>query len=43
MIKEAEEQNMLENSHIDDEVTVMRRNIDLLRGFRQNIETEGDI
>ena len=43
MIKKAEEQNMLENSHIDGEVTAMKSNIDLMRGIRQNIERTRDM
>ena len=43
MIKEVESQNRLENMHIDDEVSVMNSNIELLSGIQQNIEDEEDM
>ena len=43
MIKEAEEQNKLQNMLIDDEVSAMNSNIELLRSLRQNIQNEEEI
>ena len=43
MIKEAEGQNKLQNMLIDDEVSAMNSNIELLRSLRQNFENEEEI
>ena len=43
MIKEVEGRNRLQNMHIDDEVSAMNSNLDLLRSLRQNIENEEEI
>ena len=43
MIKEAELKNKLQSMLIDDEVSAMNSNLDLLRSLRQNIENEEEI
>ena len=43
MIKEAEGQNRVENIHIDDELSAMNSNIELLSSIQQNIEDEEDM
>ena len=43
MINEAEGQNRLENIHIDDELSAMNSNIELLSSIQQNIEDEEDM
>ena len=40
MIKEAEGQNRLENIHIDDELSAMKSNLDLLSSLQQSAESE---
>ena len=43
MISEAEGQNRLENIHIDNEVSAMNANIELLSSIQKNIEDEEDM
>ena len=43
IIKEAEVKNQLQNKQIDDEVSAMNSNIELLRSLTQNIENEEEI
>ena len=43
MIKESEEQNSLGNMHIDNEVSAINSNFDLLSSIQQNIESEEDM
>ena len=43
MIKKAEGQNRLENNHIDDELSAINSNIELLNSIQQNIEDEEDM
>ena len=43
MIKEVEGQNKLQNMLIDDEVSAMNSNLELLRSLRQNTENEEEI
>ena len=43
MIKEVEGQNKLQNLLIDDEVSAMNSNLELLRSLKQNIEKEEEI
>ena len=43
MIKEVEGQNRLQNMLIDDEVSAMNSNLELLRSLRQNFENEEEI
>ena len=43
MIKEAEGQSQLQNLLIDDEISAMNSNLELLRSFRKNIENEEEI
>ena len=43
MIKEAEGQKRIENIHINDELSAMNSNIELLSSIKQNIEDEEDI
>ena len=43
IISEAEGQNRLENIHIDDELSAMNSNIELLSSIQQNIEDEEDM
>ena len=40
MIKEAEGENKVENVHIDDEISAVKSNLDLLSTIQQNIESE---
>ena len=43
MINEAEGQNRLENIHMDDELSAMKSNIELLSSIQQNIGDEEDM
>ena len=43
LIKEAEGENRLKSTHIDDDLSAMKSNLDLLSSIQQNIESEEDM